>query len=316
MAVRAVAVLSRTFAKAARKPIEFLLDRGFQVNLRRNEDPDNEESVAKLIGDADAAIVSAQDMVGQIVFDSCPNLRVVADHAIGCDRIDLGEAAKREVHVFTCPANHESVADLTWGLILTLSRQICTAAAAVRRGEWNPSGYISIEIFQKTLGIIGFGRIGRCVAARARGFENTVLIHDPFVEVEKDAEGVEQVSLNELLSRSDIVTLHLPLSDETRGLIGRDQIERMKDGVLIVNTSRGGLIDEQALYDQIVAGKVAGAGLDVFTVEPPKGNLLLTLDQVVPVPHIGAQTVDANLKVGMMAAEGIVSFFEQSNSKG
>ena len=306
--MRSVAALSRSFAKAVKTPIEFLEANGFQVHLRPNDDPGNEESVAACIGESDAAIVSAQDKVGATVFDRCPNLKVVADHAIGCDRIDMDEAKRRGIHVFTCPANHESVADLTWGLILSLSRHICTSAAAVRRDEWNPSGYIGIEVYKKTLGIVGYGRIGRCVAARARGFENEILFYDPFIESGHSEDGAEQVALDELLSRSDIISLHLPLNEETRGLIGRKELEMMKTGVLLVNTSRGGLIDEQALYDQITSGKIAGAGLDVFAVEPPKGNPLLTLDQVIPVPHIGAQTVDANLKVGMMAAEGIVSF--------
>jgi D-3-phosphoglycerate dehydrogenase len=304
-----VAVLSKTFAISTSKPVEYLEKQSYQVIYRRNDEPFNEEKVAECIGDADAAIISAQDIIGRIVFDKCNNLKIIANHGIGCDKIDMKGAQKRGIKICTCPANFESVADLTWLLILATSRDLLKASASVLQGKWEPSRFIGVEVLEKTIGIVGYGRIGKAVAKRAMGFNNRILVYDPYIgEIRAiDQLHIEKVQFDELLHESDIITLHLPLIKETEKLVGINSIEKMKDGVLLINTSRGGLIDEDALYNALNSGKIRMAGLDVFAQEPPINNKLLALPNVIATPHMGAQTYDANLKIGMMAVEFIAN---------
>ena len=302
-----VAVLSKTFAKSTSKPVEYLEKNSYQVLYRRNDEPYNEEKVAECIGDADAAIISAQDVIGSIVFEKCNNLKVIADHGIGCDKIDMEGAKKRGIKICTCPANFESVADLTWLLILASSRNLFNAVTSVLQGKWNPGEFSGVEVLDKTIGIVGYGRIGKAVAKRAMGFNNRILISDPYIKgIETiDRLNIKKVQLDELLHESDIITLHLPLVKETEKIVGINSIQKMKDGVILINTSRGGLIDEDALYQALKSGKVRMAGVDVFAQEPPINNKLLELPNVIATPHMGAQTYDANLKTGMMAVEFI-----------
>lgn len=303
-----VAVLSRSFAKASPRPIDYLESHGFRVTFRLDHDPADEVSVAESIEEADAAIVAAQDTISSLVFDRCPHLKVIVDHAVGYDKLDIEGARARGIAVATCPGNHESVADLTWLLILATSRQFLSASASVRDGKWQPNAFVGLEVFQKTLGIIGYGRIGKAVARRAIGFENRVLIYDPFVTQVTPILTLtpEKVPLNALLTESDIITLHVPLDEHTAHMIDREAIAMMKDGVILINTARGGLVDEQALYEALNTGKVRMAGLDSFAQEPPVDSPLIGVERVIPTPHMGAQTYDANLRMGMMAADFIV----------
>jgi D-3-phosphoglycerate dehydrogenase len=303
-----VAILSKTFAISTSQPVEYLEKNSFQVVFQRNNEPFDETKVAKCIGDANAAIISAQDTIGNIVFDKCSHLKIIAIHGIGCDKIDMKGAQKRGIKIYTCPANFESVADLTWLLILASSRNLLNASASVLKGRWKPGDFSGVEVFEKTIGIVGYGRIGKAVAKRAMGFNNRILIYDPYVnEIDSiDRLNIKKVPFDKLLYESDIITLHLPLVKETEKIVGIMSIPKMKDGVLLINTSRGGLIDEDALYQALNSGKIRMAGLDVFAQEPPINNKLLELHNVIPTPHMGAQTYDANLKTGMMAVEFIV----------
>jgi D-3-phosphoglycerate dehydrogenase len=303
-----VAILSKTFAISTSRPVEYLEKNSFQVVYQRNNEPFDETKVAKCIGDANAAIISAQDIIGRIVFDTCSHLKIIAIHGIGCDKIDMKGAKKRGIKIYTCPANYESVADLTWLLILASSRDLLNASASVLKGRWEPGKFSGVEVFEKTIGIVGYGRIGKAVAKRAMGFNNRILIYDPYVnDIDfSDRLNIRKVPFNTLLHESDIITLHLPLVKETEKIVDINAIQKMKDGVLLINTSRGGLIDENALYKALKSGKLHMAGLDVFAQEPPVNNKLLTLPNVIPTPHMGAQTYDANLKTGMMAAEYVV----------
>ena len=311
-----VAVLSKSFAKSTSEPVDYLKKQSFQVIFRRNDEPFNEENVAECIGDADAAIISAQDVIGNIVFEKCRKLKVIADHGIGCDKIDMDEANRRGIRICTCPANFESVADLTWLLILAASRDLLNASASVYQGKWEPSRFIGVEVWEKTIGIIGYGRIGKAVAQRAMGFHNMILVYDPYVSEIKSVNlpNIKKVQFDQLLRESDIITLHLPLVSETKKLFGKEAFEKMKEGVILINTSRGGLIDEDDLYQALKSGKIRSAGLDVFAQEPPIDNKLLELPNVIATPHIGAQTYDANLKMGMMAAEFIAEQLLKSHS--
>jgi D-3-phosphoglycerate dehydrogenase len=191
------------------------------------------------------------------------------------------------------------VAELVFGLLLGLLRHIPEADASVRRGEWDKSRFMGRELRGKTIGIVGLGKIGRAVAQRARAFEMTCVGHDPLVpEADVRAMGVEPLGLDDLVSRADILTLHVPLSPETRGLIGADRIARLPRGAFLVNAARGGLVDEAALLGALESGAIAGAALDVFSAEPPKGSPLVGHPRVVATPHVGAATVEAQEAVG------------------
>ncbi len=303
-----VAVLSKSFAKASNKPVEMLTNAGIEVLRRPNDDPANEARVAELIGDCDGAIVAAQDRVGSLVFDRCPNLRVVADHAVGFDRIDMEEAQRRGIVVKTCPGNYESVADLAWLFILATARQLLPAVQSVQDGQWSPTRFVGTEALRKTLGIVGYGQIGKAVIRRAQGFENDILVYDPFVStLEPVGElSITRVALPELLAQSDVVSLHVPLNEHTRNLIDAAALAMMKPTATLINTSRGGLIDEAALYEALSNGALAAAATDVFETEPPGESPLLDLPNFLATPHVGAQTSDANLRMGMMAAQVII----------
>ena len=303
-----VAVLSKSFAKASDKPVQMLTNAGIEVLRRPNDDPANEARVAELIGDCDGAIVAAQDRVGSLVFDRCTNLRVVADHAVGFDRIDIEEAQRRGIVVKTCPGNYESVADLAWLFILATARQLLPAVQSVQDGQWSPTSFVGTEALRKTLGIVGYGQIGKAVIRRAQGFENDILVYDPFVSTLEPVGklNITQVTLPELLAQSDIVSLHVPLNEDTQNLIDAAALAAMKPAATLINTSRGGLVDEAALYEALSNGSLAAAATDVFETEPPGNSPLLNLPNFLATPHLGAQTTDANLRMGMMAAQVIV----------
>ncbi|MDF2519936.1 MAG: Glyoxylate reductase [Clostridia bacterium] len=300
--------LARSFAKCSQKPLEYLEDSGIEVIVKRNHDVNNEEKVAELIGDADAVIVGS-DKIGQIVFDACRNLKVISKHGVGLDSIDLENAKRRGIIVTNTPgANHESVADLTWLLIMTASRDFLGISEYVKRMDWHYPN-MGNEVIGKTIGIIGYGRIGKSVAKRASGFDNRVLVFDPMVEKIEPINDldIKKVSLDALLRESDIITLHAPLTEKTQLMINEQAISNVKQGAIIVNTSRGELIDEKALYNALLSGKIKAAALDVFTKEPPVGNPLLTLKNVIATPHIGTHTEESNIRMGMAAAENAVS---------
>ncbi len=301
-------VLARSFAKCSQKPLKYLESNGIKVEVKRNHNVNDEEKVAELIGDADAAIVGS-DKIGQIVFDKCSNLKVISKHGVGLDSIDLEKAKSMGIIVTNTPgANHESVADLTWLLIMAASRELLDISEYVKRMDWcYPK--LGNEVIGKTIGIIGYGRIGRAVAKRAVGFENRVLVYDPLIETIDPIYDldIQKVSLNTLLTESDIITLHSPLTAETQKMLGEDAFKIVKPGAIIINTSRGELLDETALYNALLSGKVKAAALDVFIKEPPVGNPLLTLNNVIATPHVGTHTEESNIRMGIMAAENVVA---------
>jgi D-3-phosphoglycerate dehydrogenase len=301
-------ILSRSFAKASDEPLKYLKDAGIMYELKRNSEAEDEEKIASLIGDADAVIVGS-DRIRQLVFERCKNLKVISKHGVGLDGIDLEEAAKRNIMVTTThTANTESVADHTWLLILAASRDLGYKMLHFDTVEtqWNNSK-LGMDVCDKTIGLYGYGKIGRAVALRARGFRNKILVYDPNIgEVKEDGLEIVKVDFTELMSESDIISLHAPLTDETKYVINRETIQMMKDGVIIINTSRGGLIDEKALLEALRGGKVKAAGLDVFLREPPIGNDLLKHKNVIATPHISAHSFEANFRMGMAAAENVV----------
>ena len=270
---------------------------GVQVDERRGL---SEAELLPLVAEIDAWIVRGGTKVTRRLIESAPRLRWVARAGAGLDNIDVAAAKERGIAVLNVPgANAVAVAELVFGLLLGLLRQIPAADASLRRGEWDKSRYMGRELRGKTLGIVGLGKIGRAVAQRARGFEMTCVGHDPLIpDPQIRAMGVEPLALDALLPRAEVLTLHVPLAPETAGMIGPDQIARMPRGAVLVNAARGGLVDESALLAALDSGALSGAALDVFAAEPPKGSPLLSHPRVVLTPHIGAATVEAQEAVG------------------
>ena len=265
------------------------------------------EELPKVLPAYDGMVVRSRTKVRAALIDACPNLKVIVRGGIGLDTIDTDYARSKGITVMNTPkASSASVAELTIGFMFAMARQIHTTTASMKAGKWEKKKFEGDEIGGKTLGVIGFGNIGCEVAKRALALGMTVLAYDVY---EPKLEGVKRVTVDELLSRSDYITLHLPLTDETHNLIGAAEFAKMKPGVRLINCARGGVVDENALYDAIVSGKVAGAALDVFTQEPSEGHRLFNLEQVIGSPHIGAATKEAQSRIGAEVAKKIIEFY-------
>ena len=268
--------------------------------------------VRERIAGYDALVVRSATRVTADVIERAERLQVIGRAGVGIDNVDVQAATKRGILVVNAPQSTVvSAAEHTIGLLLALARSIPQAHDSLKDGRWERSRFGGIELAEKTLGLIGFGRIGQQVARRARGLSMHVVAHDPFVSAERMRElGVECAKrLEDVLAAADFLSLHSTLTAETHGLIGREQIALMKDGVRIVNVARGELIDDEALIEALSAGKVAGAALDVFTQEPYTGPLL-ALEQVVVTPHLGASTQEAQDRAGMIVAEQVAAALE------
>lgn len=290
----------------AREAVEMLEGReGFKVDVKTELAP--EELVAS-IGNYDALVVRSATKVTEDVIKAGKNLKLIARAGVSLSNIDLKAAKAAGIPVVSTPAASSiSVAELTIAHLLALSRHIPQGTASLKAGKWEKKMMMGMEVFGKTLGIIGTGRIGREVAKRAHALGMEVLGYDPFVTKE-DLAGVpvEMASLNELLKTSDYITLHLPLTEKSRHLLGKTELEKVKEGVRIINCSQGGVVDEEALYEALLSKRVTGAALDVFEREPPKSNKLFELDSVIATPHIGASTVEAQYRVGIEVAQKVI----------
>lgn len=285
-----------------------LRDAGFEVEKRTGL------SVADLpqaLTGCAGLVVRSETKVTAELMDSTPSLRVVGRAGVGVDNIDVPAATVRGVVVMNAPdGNTITTAEHTLALLIALARRVPQANSSLKLGNWERKRFIGVELQGKTLGIIGLGRIGRVVASRARAFGMNIVAYDPFIAPEQGRElEIEVAPLDEVFARADFLTVHTPLTAETRGLVGADAFARMKKGVRIINCARGGLIQEQALFDAIKAGIVAGAALDVFESEPPaKDNPLLGLEEVVATPHLGASTTEAQEGVAFVVSEQMRDF--------
>jgi len=259
-----------------------------------------------------ALIVRSKTKVTRAVINAGSDLKAIGRAGIGIDNIDVAAATEQGIVVFNTPdANATTTAELTIAHLLSLSRHLPQADRSTRQGEWRPTSFVGTEIAGKTIGIVGFGTIGRLVAERCRALKMNVLVYDPFVTAESMAQaGVEASDLDSLLARSDYVTLHCPLSEKTRNLIDGARLAHMKRGARLINCARGGLVDEQALHQALTEGRLAGAALDVYDTEPPGGSALLALDNVVLTPHLGASTQEAQQAVSVRIAEDLANFLE------
>jgi D-3-phosphoglycerate dehydrogenase len=280
-----------------------LREAGFRVDKRVGL---THEELRTAINDYAGLVVRSETRVTADLMDSGTALRVVGRAGVGVDNIDVPAATERGIVVMNAPdGNTNTTAEHTIALLIALARRVPQANSSLKSGNWDRKSFIGVELQGKTLGVIGLGRIGRTVAARARAFGMKIVAFDPFIAPEqaRDLE-IELAPLNELFAGADFITIHTPLTVETRGLIGRDAFGRMKQGVRIINCARGGLVDEGALYDAITSGIVAGAALDVFAEEPPSANHpLLALDEVIATPHLGASTTEAQEGVAYTVAE-------------
>jgi D-3-phosphoglycerate dehydrogenase len=267
------------------------------------------DDLIDIIGNYDAVIVRGRTKVTEEVLSAAERLKVVGRMGVGVDNIDLKAAKARNVTVVNAPvATTVSVAELTIGLMLSLIRHIPQGNAGLKSGEWLKKNLKGTELYQKTLGIIGFGNIGEAVCKRVSAFDMNTIAYDP-VRPEKEiiAACAEPVSFEELLKRSDLITLHIPHIESTHYLLKKDAFKMMKEGVRIICAARGGVIDEAALLSALESGKVAGAALDVFETEPPGDSPLLKHPNVIGTPHIGAQTIEAQLRAGQDILSEVVA---------
>jgi D-3-phosphoglycerate dehydrogenase / 2-oxoglutarate reductase len=279
---------------------------GDDIEVRWVDGPDREKLLAA-VPEADALLVRSATTVDAEVLDAAPRLKIVARAGVGLDNVDVKTATERGVLVVNAPtSNIHSAAEHALALLLSAARQIPAADASLREHAWKRSSFSGTEIFGKTVGVVGLGRIGQLVAQRLAAFEAHIVAYDPYVSAARAAQlGIELLSLDELLGRADFISVHLPKTPETAGLIDKEALAKAKPGVIIVNAARGGLIDEAALADAISSGHVRAAGLDVFSKEPCTDSPLFELAQVVVTPHLGASTEEAQDRAGTDVAASV-----------
>jgi len=303
-----VLITSKSFARMSQAPLRILESNECEITRNPYGRLLDDATLSSLIQGCDALIVG-DDEVGKETFGKADKLKVIAKHGVGIDNINVKLASERGITVTRAlGSTTESVADLTFALMLALARNIVDAVNSTKQGMWEPVKYIGVEIHGKTLGIVGLGAIGKAVARRAKGFDMEILYYD--ISRDRDYEkrfGVKFADLDKLLRNSDIVTIHVPLTEATTHLIGARELKKMKTRAFLINTSRGRVVDEDALYRVVKNGSIAGAALDVYSKEPPGPDFrLLNLRNVVSTPHIGGYSEEANIAMGTITAEEVV----------
>ncbi len=286
---------------------EIFLSKGIEVDVKTNL---SEEELVKEIMFYDALVVRSSTRVNKKVFEAATNLKVVGRAGIGIDNIDIKVASEKGVIIMNTPfGNSITTAEHAIALIFSLARRIPQASKSTHSGKWEKSKFMGSELFGKTLGLIGCGRIGSIVANRAIGLKIKVIAFDPFLSHESAKEiGVSKVEFDDLLRNSDYISLHTPLTETTKNIINKESINKMKKGVCIINCARGGLIDEKDLLEELNKGKISGAALDVFTNEPAHENILFGHENVIVTPHLGASTLEAQENVSIQVAEQISDY--------
>lgn len=283
---------------------------GFEADVKTGLTPDE---LKNIIGDYDAMIIrSATRVTEEITAAGAPRLKAVARAGIGLDNVDIPAATRHGIAVMNTPqGNTVTTAEHTLSMMMALARNIPQGTLSLKCGQWDKKKLQGIEIFNKTLGVIGFGKIGCIVADRARQFKMRVIVADPNIPPATiENEGHEAVTMDELYARSDFITVHVPKMKQTIGLLNKDAFARMKDRVMVINCARGGIINEADLYEALTSGKVAGAALDVFETEPPGDSPLLKLPNVIATPHLGASTKEAQVNVAEAAARQIIEYLK------
>jgi len=285
-----------------------VLGDGFEI--QHCDGADRTELLAAL-ATANAVLVRSATKMDAEAIAAAPNLKIIARAGVGLDNVDIPAATAAKVLVVNAPtSNIVSAAELAVSLLLAVARNVVPANLALKDGKWKRSQFGGVELQDKTVGIIGMGKIGMLVATRLAGFDMKFVAYDPYVTVAPtDGPKIEMVSLDQLLAVSDFVTIHIPKTAETTGLINAAALKKMKPTAFVINAARGGVLDETALYQALIAGELAGAGLDVYATEPCTDSPLFALDNVVATPHLGASTEEAQEKAGVAVAESVVAAF-------
>ena len=289
------------------KGVEILKKAGLTVDVKTGMKP---EELKACIGDYSGLVIRSATKVTAEIIEAASNLKVIGRAGSGLDNVDKVAASKKGIVVMNTPGgNTVTTAEHTIAMLFSLARLVPQATASMKAGKWEKKKFMGVELFNKTLGIIGLGAIGGQVAKKAQGLEMNVIAYDPFLSEDKaQAMGIKKGSLDEIFAESDFITIHAPMTPETKGLINASTIAKMKNGVRIINCARGGIIHEKDLFEAIKNGKVAGAALDVFEKEPPEDNPLLTLDNLICTPHLGASTEEAQENVALAIAEQIADY--------
>lgn len=289
------------------KGVEILKKAGLKVDVKTGMKPDELKAV---IGDYNGLIIRSATKVTADILEAATNLKVIGRAGSGLDNVDKAAATKRGVVVMNTPGgNTMTTAEHTIAMMFAMARMIPQASASMKQGLWEKKKFMGVELFNKTLGVVGMGNIGGQVAKKAQGLQMNVIAYDPFLNEEKARElGVERVSVEDLFRRSDFITIHTPLTPETKNLVNKKSLAIMKPGVRILNCARGGIVNEKDLYDALTSGKVAAAALDVFEKEPPEDQSLCRLDSVTCTPHLGAATKEAQENVAIAVAEQVADY--------
>jgi len=281
--------------------VEKLREAGLEVVEKHGLSP---EELKAEIADYDAIIVRSATKVRREIIEAAEKLKAIGRAGVGLDNVDREAASERGIKVLNTPAATSiSVAELALGMMIAAARHIGQGTVSLKQGRWDKKKFKGIELYGKTLGIIGMGRIGTELAKRAKAMGMNVIFHDAVVS---DSEFGSYREMDELLAEADFISLHLPHTESTHHLIGRDEFAKMKDGAILVNAARGGVVDEEALYEALTSGKLRAAAVDVFETEPAVGHKLFTLENVVVTPHVGAQAAEGQERAGIQVAEKII----------
>lgn len=293
--------------KISDKGVEILKKAGLDVDVKTGMKPDE---LKACIGEYHGLVIRSATKVTADIIEAAKNLKVIGRAGSGLDNVDKAAASKKGIVVMNTPGgNTITTAEHSIAMLFSLARMVPQATASMKAGKWEKKKFMGVELFNKTLGIIGLGNIGNQVAKKAQGLEMVVIAYDPFLSDDRaKALGIEKVSLDELFSRADFITIHTPLTPETKNLINSETIGKMKNEVRIINCARGGIINEKDLYEALKSGKVAGAALDVFEKEPVEDFSLIGLDNVICTPHLGAATEEAQENVAIAVAEQIADY--------
>lgn len=289
------------------KGVEILKKAGLEVDVKTGMKP---EELKACIGQYSGLVIRSATKVTAEIIEAATNLKVIGRAGSGLDNVDKVAASKKGIVVMNTPGgNTVTTAEHTIAMLFSVARMIPQATASMKAGKWEKKKFMGVELFNKTLGIIGLGAIGSEVAKKAQGLEMNIIAYDPFLSEEKaETMGIKKGSLDEIFAESDFITIHSPMTPETKNLINANTIAKMKNGVRIINCARGGIVNEQDLYEAMKSGKVAAAALDVLEKEPPDNNPLLTLENLICTPHLGASTEEAQENVALAVAEQIADY--------
>ena len=295
--------------KAHERCAQTFRDGGFDVDEKPGLSPEDQKAIIK---DYDGLVIRSATKVTADLLEAAANLKVVGRAGSGLDNVDIPAATARKVVVMNTPGgNSNAAAELAITMVFALSRHLYRACESLKACRWEKKALQGREVMGKTLGVVGFGNIGRLVGELGRGVKMNVLAYDPFLNEEQiRGFGAEPADFEAILTRSDYVTIHVPKAKETTNLFNAENIGKMKDGAYLINCARGGIVDEDALYDALVSGKLTGAALDVFAVEPPGEHKLLGLDNFICTPHLGASTLEAQINVAVAVAEQMVKYLK------